>query len=126
MQYHKFLLVVAAASLLSGCSSTSKWTGTWVPEGHPERGGDLHCVARNIEEGKWNAKFSGYCGRQFVYRIDMLGNEEGDNVMFSGEVDLGEKDGGAYQWTGEMSDDEFTGKYTSLSGKKGTFAMKRK
>ena len=100
--------------------------GTWEANGRPDYGGDLHCVAKQVEDGKWKARFSGYCGRQFVYKIDMLGAQEGDNVMFAGEVDLGEKDGGIYQWTGEMRDDEFTGKYTSLSGKKGTFVMKRK
>jgi hypothetical protein len=117
-----FLIVLL---LLAGCS-TSRWTGTWQAADSPEHGGDLHCVAKKIGDGKWKAKFSGYCGRQFVYKIDMDGHEEGEQVAFGGEVDLGEDGGGVYTWTGAMTGKEFNGEYTTEKGGTGKFEMRNK
>lgn len=101
----------------------SFWTGTWQGD-RTGYGGDLHCVARKTGDNAWSAVFSGYCGREYAFQIAMNGKKEGDKVAFAGEVDLGEKDGGVYQWTGELAGETFNGKYTTSKGKKGEFAMK--
>jgi len=97
--------------------------GTWRAEesGH---GGDLHCVVRKGNDAEYQAVFSGYCGHDFVFRITMKGTRSGDKVLFRGEADLGEKDG-VYQWTGAMTEEAFSGRYVSPTGKKGEFAMTR-
>lgn len=99
------------------------WTGTWQGD-KAGYGGDLHCVARRIEGEDYSAVFSGYCGREYAFQIAMNGKKDGDRITFAGEVDLGDKDGGKYQWTGEILGDSFNGKYTSSQGKKGEFSMK--
>ena len=119
------LILIALAVALSGCSapSTSKWQGYWKPADADDIGGDLHCVARRLDDTAWKAEFSGYCGKYFVYEIQMYGQQEYDKVAFEGDVDLGVKDGGVYHWTGQMTSDSFVGEYSSSAGKKGTFRM---
>jgi hypothetical protein len=43
----------------------------------------------------------------------MDGRQAADTVMFKGTVDLGEQDGGVYDWIGRANDNEFAGFYTS-------------
>jgi hypothetical protein len=45
-------------------------------------------------------------------------------VLFKGTVDLGEKDGGIYDWIGRADDREFVGFYTSAKYS-GAFRMNR-
>lgn len=102
---------------------TSKWEGTWqTSAGDP--GGELKCVARPVEGDRWEATFSGYCNRQFVYEVKMNGRQVGKKIFFTGKADLGDKDGGDYRWTGELADGRFKGNYKSDSGKTGSFEMK--
>jgi hypothetical protein len=61
----------------------------------------------------WEATFEGECGRPYKYTIKMEGKQAGETVMFKGTVDLGEQDGGVYDWIGRANDDEFAGFYTS-------------
>jgi hypothetical protein len=63
--------------------------------------------------GVWEALFEGDCGRPYKYTIKMLGRQAGDVVLFQGSADLGEKDGGVYDWIGRASDKEFVGFFTS-------------
>jgi hypothetical protein len=49
---------------------------------------------------------------------------KGDKIVFAGQTDLGEQNGGVYKWSGEIVGEKFTGKYTSAGGKDGTFEMK--
>ena len=118
-----FLLVLLIA--MGGCHS-SGWAGTWQQDGDPDHGGDLHCNVKQLDDQDWSARFTGYCGRYFAYKITMKGRTEGDAVLFHGESDLGEQDGGLYQWTGQIEGDRFTGKYSSSAGKTGSFAMSRR
>jgi len=122
MRYFPVPILAIVFGLLAGCS-TSKWTGTWQASDSPEHGGDLHCRARKVGDGTWKATFSGYCGRQFVYDIEMDGREQDGKVVFAGQVDLGEADGGAYQWEGVMTGNKFDGKYLTASGASGSFQM---
>jgi hypothetical protein len=43
----------------------------------------------------------------------MQGRQSGDVVLFQGTADLGEKDGGVYDWIGRANEEEFIGFYTS-------------
>ena|GEM_PF-471970 len=99
------------------------YKGTWQGGG-TGHGGDLHCVARKVDGDNYSAVFSGYCGREYAFQISMKGKKEGNRIVFAGEVDLGEKDGGVYQWTGELVGNDFNGKYATAKGKKGEFTMK--
>jgi hypothetical protein len=109
--------------LLERRNTALRWTGTWKAQ-EPGHAGELFCVARQLDEQNWKATFSGYCNRQFLYEIEMKGRKDGDKVVFEGQADLGEKDGGVYRWTGHLAGDAFVGQYTSASGKKGEFQMK--
>ena len=118
-------VILLTLLLLSGCR-TSQWTGTWQYDGDVDYGGDLHCSATQLDNQNWRAQFTGNCGKDFSYEVTMNGHTEGDAVMFAGEADLGDEDGGLYRWTGRMEADQFTGKYGSVSGKTGTFVMKKR
>lgn len=101
----------------------SRWAGTWqAADG--EHGGELRCVALHVEGDRWEATFSGYCNRQFVYEVKMQGRQVGETINFTGKADLGDKDGGIYTWMGELANDRFKGSYRSASGKTGSFEMK--
>ena len=54
----------------------------------------------------------------------MEGRQAGETVMFKGTVDLGEQDGGVYDWIGRANDTEFAGFYTS-SHHVGVFRLTR-
>jgi hypothetical protein len=120
--------MVFLAGVVAGCSQgvaqpVASWEGTWeaAPDGH---GGELRCLVRQIAREQWEGKFTGTCNRQFAYEVQMKGRRDGDTILFTGEADLGEKDGGLYRWTGRIVGDQFAGQYESASGKTGKFAMK--
>jgi hypothetical protein len=96
-----------------------QWTGTWGPL-LPK---PANPAAKNAEmlldctviykDGAWQATFEGECGRPYKYTIKMEGRQAGDVVLFKGTTDLGEKDGGVYDWIGRAGPQEFVGFYTS-------------
>jgi hypothetical protein len=73
----------------------------------------------------WQATFEGECGRPYKYTIKMDGRQAGDVVLFKGTTDLGEKDGGVYDWIGRATQKEFIGFYTSAKYS-GVFQLARK
>ena len=99
------------------------WVGTWGPYTPPQPGAAspstprpelrLDCKVVALPEGKWQATFEGECGRPYKYTIKMLGRTAGNVVLFQGSADLGEKDGGVYDWIGRATEKEFVGFYTS-------------
>jgi hypothetical protein len=105
---------------------TGDWVGTWGIYAPPKKGGDapaasryaaaemrLDCKVTELTDGTWQATFEGECGRPYKYTIKMQGRQAGDVVMFQGTADLGEKDGGVYDWIGRANGEEFIGFYTS-------------
>ena len=114
---------VSIESVLEQARVASTWKGTW-DGGDPHRG-ELRCLVRRLSGLNWEATFTGYCNRQFAYEVKMTGEKKGDKVIFSGQADLGDADGGLYQWTGEIYGETFLGHYASEQGKTGTFTMQR-
>lgn len=112
-------------------SISGNWVGTWGVY-HPHQTEtavqdtqqqlDCHVVALTRDE--WQATFEGECGRPYKYTIQMLGRREGEVVLFKGSVDLGENDGGVYDWIGQATEEKFIGFYTSQKYT-GTFQMGR-
>jgi hypothetical protein len=54
----------------------------------------------------------------------MKGQAKQDAVMFDGRVDLGAQQGGVFEWTGQVRDGNFHGRYTSKEDR-GRFDMNR-
>jgi hypothetical protein len=98
---------------------TGEWTGTWgpyysepPPKSEAKHEKRLDCTV--VRKGDtWQATFEGECGRPYKYTIKMDGRQAGDAVLFKGTTDLGEKDGGVYDWIGRATEKEFVGFYTS-------------
>jgi hypothetical protein len=113
---------------------TGAWTGTWelyappVPGATPRKSPipPMALEAKVVEtpDGKWQATFEGDAGGVYHYTIKMLGRQAGSVILFQGTADLGEKDGGVYDWIGRATDKEFIGFYTS-QGHTGTFRLAR-
>ena len=98
---------------------TGEWTGIWGPY-NPAQSAALakeKCKSLDCKvvqkDGVWQATFEGECGRPYKYTIKMEGRQAGTVVLFKGTTDLGEKDGGVYDWVGRATDKEFVGFYTS-------------
>jgi len=109
-----------------------EWTGTWGlfdPETGTKAGKAteraLDCTVVRGEDGGWRATFQGDCGRPYKYTIEMEGRQGGEVVLFKGSTDLGEEDGGVYDWIGRAGDEEFVGFYTSAKYV-GVFNLARK
>jgi len=118
---------------------SGKWTGTWgvyappplKPETPPipkkqytAQQRQMDCSVEVLPDGKFQATFEGECGRPYKYTIKMMGRAAGDVVLFSGTADLGEMDGGVYDWIGRASEKDFVGFFTSR-GYTGTFRLAR-
>lgn len=98
---------------------TGDWTGIWGPY-DPAQSAALakeQCKLLDckvvLENGVWRATFQGECGRPYKYTITMEGRQAGETVLFKGTTDLGEKDGGVYDWVGRATNTGFVGFYTS-------------
>jgi hypothetical protein len=104
---------------------TGEWVGTWgisappkageLQSPSPHSGAELRldCKVTERRDGVWQATFEGECGRPYKYTVQMQGRQAGDVVLFKGTADLGEKDGGIYDWIGRANEEEFVGFYTS-------------
>ena len=117
------------------------WTGDWGMYSPPPKSGEvppalkkmmypdackvMDCKVEALPDGKFQATFEGECGRPYKYTIKMLGRATSGVVLFQGSADLGEKDGGVFDWIGRASDTEFVGFFTS-KGYTGTFRLTRK
>jgi hypothetical protein len=105
-----------------------KWTGTWSSYSPAEGGtppkeqcAKLDAVIQKDGE-IWKAVFEGDCGRPYKYSITMEGRLVGGSVMFKGTADLGQRDGGVYDWIGRADSKAFVGFYTSAFGT-GVFSL---
>jgi len=104
---------------------TGSWDGRWESSGHKGHGGGLKCEATETAKGEWTAVFTAEFGRVKDYKVELKGKQEGDKVVFGGEVNIGKEKGeGVFKWSGQADGKEFSGVYEG-GGDKGTFKMTR-
>jgi hypothetical protein len=82
----------------------------------------MTCKVEAMPDGKYQATFEGDAHGPYKYTIKMPGRTAGNVVLFQGSADLGEKDGGIFDWIGRATDKEFVGFFTS-KGYTGTFRL---
>ena len=146
MRISSIVIVTVLLGVVGFCFAQSKdktvvkpnvagaWTGTWGALESPKPGSApkpytaaqkaMDCKVEVTPTGEWQATFEGECGRPYKYTIKMPGRQSGDVVLFKGSADLGEKDGGVYDWIGRATEHEFIGFFTSR-GHAGSFALAR-
>lgn len=106
------------------------WTGTWGVYSPAQGTTPPKDICKRLDakvefkSGAWLAVFEGDCGRPYKYSIKMEGRQVGKVVMFKGTTDLGEKDGGVFDWIGRANEKEFVGFFTS-GYYTGTFNLSR-
>lgn len=110
---------------------TGSWTGIWGRYSpsisatlKEEDCKALDCDVVRTDAGDWQATFHGECGRPYRFKITMDGRQAGETVMFNGTADLGEQDGGEFDWVGRATDQEFVGFFTSAHYT-GAFQLRR-
>jgi hypothetical protein len=109
---------------------SGQWTGTWGIYSPAQGTTPPKDICKRLDarveykDGTWLATFEGDCGRAYKYTIKMEGRQIGKVVMFKGTTDLGEKDGGVFDWIGRANDKEFVGFFTS-GYYTGTFNLSR-
>jgi len=109
---------------------TGKWAGTWNAFNPAEAATPPKEMCKTLNatisrEGEvWKALFEGDCGRPYKYQITMEGRAVGPVVMFKGTTDLGQQDGGVYDWVGRANAKQFVGFYTSAFAT-GVFSLTR-
>ncbi|NUQ71268.1 MAG: hypothetical protein HUU17_10650 [Chthonomonadales bacterium] len=99
--------------------------GQAQPPMYPDACKPMDCTVVKLGGGRYQATFAGECGRPYKYTIKMTGRTVGSSVLFKGSADLGEKDGGVFDWIGRATDKEFVGFFTS-QGYTGTFRLERR
>lgn len=106
------------------------WSGTWsaynpARASTPPQEQCAKLAATISQKGDvYQAVFEGDCGRPYKYTITMEGRLAGGAVMFKGSADLGQQDGGVYDWIGRAVTNEFVGFYTSAAYT-GVFSLSR-
>ena len=107
------------------------WTGTWSNFNPAQASSQPNVVCAKLDakvtrgaEGVWEAVFEGDCGRPYKYSIKMEGRQSGNAVLFKGTADLGQADGGVYDWIGRANNTDFIGFYTNAFST-GFFNLKR-
>jgi hypothetical protein len=106
------------------------WTGTWSNFNPAQTTSQPNVVCAKLDakvalmNGVWEATFEGDCGRPYKYSIKMEGRQTGNAVLFKGTVDLGQADGGVYDWIGRATNSDFVGFYTNAFST-GFFNLKR-
>ena len=106
------------------------WTGTWSSFNPGQSTSQPNVVCAKLDakvvlvSGVWEAAFEGDCGRPYKYSIKMEGRQSGNAVLFKGTADLGQADGGVYDWIGRANNTDFIGFYTNAFST-GFFSLKR-
>jgi hypothetical protein len=109
---------------------SGNWTGTWSNFNPAQASSQPNVVCAKLDakvalaNGVWEATFEGDCGRPYKYSIKMEGRQSGNAVLFKGTADLGQADGGVYDWIGRANNTDFIGFYTNAFST-GFFNLKR-
>jgi hypothetical protein len=106
------------------------WIGQWEPSdaahASTARGkgrAEIVCVVQ-ARGGVWHATFEGESGRPYRYSLRMQGRQVGDAILFKGSADLGQQNGGVFDFLGRATDDQFVGYYSSARYT-GVFSLRR-
>jgi hypothetical protein len=111
---------------------TGDWAGIWWD--HPPASTAPKPMAKDCKQlvsavvqkdDLWQATFEGECGRPYKFMVRMDGRQAGTAVLFKGTIDLGEENGGVFDWIGRATDTEFVGFFTSAKHV-GEFRLERK
>lgn len=119
------LLSVGCSHLSEGGSSdlvSGYYDGDWYGPNPDQPLGELTCSIVRRDSETWDAVFSATFGGFGEYDMPLEGKRDGEKVVFSGSIDLGETSGGVFEWKGEIADENFNGSYTSKFIN-GTFRM---
>jgi hypothetical protein len=130
------LAVMTLATLLTfGCAHTAEDTtpadevagyydGHWYGPNPDKPLGTLNCTITPSGPDTWDAYFVATFGEVGEYEVPLQGRRENGKVIFGGDVDLGEEEGGVFGWTGEIVDGQFNGEYKAATYT-GTFSMEK-
>jgi hypothetical protein len=100
---------------------TGAWTGIWFPRPptptapkpmEPNCQQRIDCAVAQ-KDNLWQATFEGECSRPYKFTVKMDGRQAGEAVLFKGTTDLGEENGGVFEWIGRATDNEFVGFFAS-------------
>lgn len=120
------VMTLAACQLPSASAADDpvmgNWKGNWKND--DEGSGDLSAQIIALGDGRYQGIFTASYGETSKYQVPMQGETKNNAVMFEGRVDLGADQGGVFQWTGEVREGTFEGRYTSKKDR-GRFEMKR-
>ncbi len=122
-----------AVLMVAGCAHTSErgaamdtvsgyYAGDWFGPNPEKSLGSLNCTITAKDADSWDAHFVATFGEVGEYKVPLEGKRVDGKVIFGGDVDLGESEGGVFGWTGEIVGDEFNGVYKA-AGYTGTFRM---
>src|SRR5438105_14754707 len=102
---------------LATADNVTTYQGTWVTTNrHLE--GTLQCTVTRLGDQKWRGDFSGQWQQQkFSYTVEFSGPPD----KLTGKAQI---DGASYNWTGSMTEKEFTGEFGG-SRYEGSFKMTR-
>jgi hypothetical protein len=107
-----------------------RWVGRWEPSNAANasvaRGKGSKQIVCVVEArgGIWHATFEGESGHPYKYTVEMQGRLADGAVLFKGAIDLGESNGGVFDWLGRADDVQFVGYYSSAHYT-GVFSLKR-
>jgi hypothetical protein len=129
------LLALAAAGVITpGCAHmpdesaadgvSGYYVGHWYGPNPEKPLGELTCTITPKGPDTWDAFFIATFGEVGEYEVPLEGKREDSKVVFGGDVDLGESEGGVFEWTGEIVGDTFNGNYKAATYV-GTFRMKK-
>ena len=134
LECHSALCAFALiAALTTGCAHTTNETmaaddvagfydGHWYGPNPEKPLGTLNCTITPSGPDTWDAYFIATFGEVGEYEVPLQGRRENGKVIFGGDVDLGEEEGGVFGWTGEIVDGQFNGNYKAATYV-GTFSM---
>ena len=107
------------------------WTGQWEPSAAANasvaRGGgrpEIVCVVEARGGGTWHATFEGESGHPYKYSVAMKGRQVGSAILFKGSIDLGQQNGGVFDFLGRATEQQFVGYYSSARYT-GVFSLRR-
>jgi len=125
------VLLLLGSLMQMGCVHTSEsatdmvsgyYAGDWFGPNPEKSLGSLNCTITAKGADTWHAHFVATFGEVGEYEVPLEGKRVDGKVVFGGAVDLGESEGGVFEWGGEIVGDEFNGEYKA-SGYVGTFRM---